>query len=223
MLYIVATPIGNLKDITLRALEVLRSVDLIAAEDTRHTKILLGHYQVTKPLTSYHAYNKLSKGNYLLGLLKMGKDIALVSDSGTPGISDPGYHLIRLVRENGLSFTVIPGPCALINGLILSGLPPHKFTFEGFLSSKKGPRRKRLKLLVGQGRTIVLYESAHRLVKLLEDIKDVLTDVPIACIREMTKKFEEVRYGNPKEILEHFKIHRPRGEFVVVLRPFKKG
>lgn len=216
MLYIVATPIGNLKDITLRALEILKSVDLIACEDTRHTKILLDHYQITKPLTSYHSYNKIKKGDYLLGLLKQNKSIALVSDSGTPGISDPGAHLIRRAQEENIPITAIPGPTALITGLILSGLSTNKFTFEGFLPVKSGARLKRLNELLGVGVTVIIYESPHRLIKLLEEIHSIDADRSIVCARELTKKFEEIKRDKVSNILDYFKSHRPRGEFIVI-------
>jgi 16S rRNA (cytidine1402-2'-O)-methyltransferase len=217
MLYIVATPIGNLKDITLRALEVLKEVDLIACEDTRHTRKLTTHYGIKTPLTSYFEYNKLTKGEYLIKLLKEGKDVALVSDSGTPGISDPGFSLIKLAIENRIPLTVIPGPVGLIAALVLSGKPTHKFIFEGFLSNKRAARIKRLRELSTQDRTVVIYESPHRLVKLFEDILEVLGDKEVACVRELTKKFEEVKRDRVGQLLEHFKNIRPRGEFIVVI------
>lgn len=217
MLYIVATPIGNLKDISLRALEVLKTVDLIACEDTRHTKILTNHYQITTPLTSYFEYNKIAKGEYLLRLLKEGKDIALVSDAGTPGISDPGYSIIRLARQNNIPVTAIPGACALINALVLSGARTDKFVFEGFLPPKKRARLNRFNELKDEARTVIFYESPHRLTKFLEDIIEVLGDREIICVREATKKFEEVKNDKASVLLAHFKEQRPRGEFVVIL------
>jgi 16S rRNA (cytidine1402-2'-O)-methyltransferase len=217
MLYIVSTPIGNLKDITLRALEVLKNVDLIACEDTRHTKILTSHYQITTPLTSYFEHNKFSKGQYLLRLLKEGKDIAVVCDAGTPGISDPGYHIIKLAIENDIPITAIPGPCALINALVLAGAPTDKFVFEGFLSPKRQARLRRLIELKEEMRTIIIYESPHRLVKLLKDILEVFGDIKIICVREATKKFEEIIRDKVGVLIERFKKHPPRGEFVVIL------
>jgi len=217
MLYIVSTPIGNLKDITLRAIDTLKSVDLIAAEDTRHSGILLKHYQIHKPLTSYHSYNRMKKAPELLELLKQGKSIALISDSGTPGISDPGSHLIRLCIDNNIRLEFIPGPVALIMALVLSGLPTQRFCFEGFLPVKPGKRITRLKELVKEERTVILYESCHRILKLLPEILSVMGDVDIACARELTKQFEEVRRGKVQEILEHFKQNKPRGEFVLVI------
>ena len=218
MLYIVSTPIGNLKDITLRALEILKSVDLIAAEDTRHTKILTDHYQIKTPTTSYFEHNEIKKADYLLGLLKEGKDIALVTDAGTPGISDPGYHLIKLARDHHIATTVIPGPTALIAALTLSGLPAHQFLFEGFLPVKSPARRKKLESLKQETRTVIFYESPHRLLKTLVDIKEVLNDPEVVCVREISKKFEEVKKATASELVEHFKIHRPRGEFVVLVK-----
>ncbi|MDP3142340.1 MAG: 16S rRNA (cytidine(1402)-2'-O)-methyltransferase [Candidatus Omnitrophota bacterium] len=219
MLYIVATPIGNLKDITLRAIETLKSVDLIACEDTRHTQNITTQYQISKPLTSYFEHNKVTKGRQILELLKQGKSVALVSDAGTPGISDPGFHLIRLAIENNIPLTIIPGPTAIIAALVLSGFPTHKFVFEGFLPVKKEGRRKLLKKLAAEERTIVAYESPHRLLKTLEDMVEVLDDPLIACIREVTKKFEEIRRERASALLEHFTKQKPRGEFVLVLNP----
>lgn len=217
MLYIVSTPIGNLKDVTLRALDTLKEVDLIACEDTRHTKILLSHYNIKTPTTSYFEYNKITKGDYLLKLLKEGKDIALVSDSGTPGISDPGSHIIKLAIKNNIPITAIPGPTAFICGIILSGKPTDKFVFEGFLPSKTSARRNRLKELVSEKRTIVFYESPHRLLKTLEDIYEIFGDIEIAIIRELTKVFEEQRREKLSSAIAHFKTTKPKGEFVVVI------
>ncbi|OGX19252.1 MAG: 16S rRNA (cytidine(1402)-2'-O)-methyltransferase [Omnitrophica WOR_2 bacterium RBG_13_44_8b] len=217
MLYIVATPIGNLKDISLRAIEVLKSVDLIACEDTRHTKILLDNYGINTPTTSFFQHNRFTKGAYLLKLLKEGKDIALVSDAGTPGILDPGYNLINLAIESDIEITVIPGATALINALVLSGKPAHKFLFEGFLPNRQQARRNRLKKLAKLDYTIVCYESCHRILATLQDIEEVFGDKQIACLRELTKKFEEIKRGSAKDLVEHLKIHRPRGEFTLVI------
>ena len=217
MLYIVSTPIGNFKDITLRALEVLKEVDLIAAEDTRHTKILLDHYQITTPLTSYFEHNQIKKADYLVGLLKQGKRIALVTDAGTPGISDPGYVLVKLAKENKIPTTVIPGPTALVAALSLSGLPTDSFIFEGFLPPKPAARRKELEKLKGETRTVIFYESPYRIAKTLKDISEVLNDPQVVCAREITKKFEEVLEGKASELLQHPSITKPRGEFVVLL------
>lgn len=217
MLYVVSTPIGNLKDITFRAIEVLKSVDLIACEDTRHTQVLLAHYGIQTPTTSYFQHNKITKGQYLIRLLKEGKSIALVSDAGTPGILDPGYHIINLAIKNNIDITFIPGPTAFINALVLSGKPAHKFIFAGFLPRGPLTRRNRLKELTKLKCTILFYESCHRILKTLQDIQEVLGDREIVCCRELTKKFEEIKRGSAKDILEEFKQHKPRGEFVVVI------
>lgn len=221
-LYIVSTPIGNLKDITFRAIEVLKSADLIAAEDTRHTKILTGHYDIRTPLTSYFEHNKITKGGYLIRLLKEGKNIALVSDAGTPGISDPGSHIIRLAIDNDVRIEHIPGPAAVIAGLVLSGMPTDKFIFEGFLPNKSGARKNRLKEFLGQKRTIIFYESPHRLVKTLQDIHEVFGDIKVACLRELTKKFEEIRREPASKLIEHFTTTRPLGEFIICFNPRAK-
>ncbi|MCU0651361.1 MAG: 16S rRNA (cytidine(1402)-2'-O)-methyltransferase [Candidatus Omnitrophica bacterium] len=217
MLYIVATPIGNLKDITLRALEVLKSVDLIACEDTRHTNILLSHYGIKRPTTSFYQHNRLTKAQYLLKLLQGGKSVALVSDAGTPGILDPGYNIINLAIENNIEITVIPGAAAFVNALVLSGKPAHKFIFEGFLPNKPVSRRNRLKELAQLKYTLIFYESCHRILAALEDVEAIFGDREIACCRELTKKFEEVIRGSAKEISEKLKSQRPRGEFVVII------
>ena len=217
MLYIVATPIGNLADITLRALNVLKSVELIACEDTRQTKKLINHYQIDKPLTSYYEHNKLSKGDYLLKLLKDGKDIALVSDSGTPGISDPGFHIARLALENGIAVSPIPGPCALTAALSASGVPANRFVFEGFLPIKPGPRKKKLLELLQAGKTVVLYESPHRFIKLLEQIQEVFGETELTVAREVTKKFEELKKDNVSSIIQYYKSKPVKGEFAVII------
>lgn len=218
-LYVVATPIGNLKDITLRALEVLKSVDLIAAEDTRHTKILTTHYDIKTPLTSYYEHNKITKGEYLIRLLKEGKDIALVSDAGTPGISDPGAHVINLAIKNGISIIDIPGPTAFVSGLVLSGFPTDRFVFEGFLPTKSGALKKKLLQFKDEKRTIIFYESPYRILKTLYGILEILGDIRIAIMRELTKKFEEILRDKASVLIGHFEKVKPRGEFLVVLNP----
>jgi 16S rRNA (cytidine1402-2'-O)-methyltransferase len=217
MLYIVATPIGNLKDISLRAIDVLKQVDLIACEDTRHTKILLDHYGINTATTSYFQHNRITKGQYLLGLLTQGKSIALVSDAGTPGILDPGYHIINLAIKNNIEITAIPGPTAFVNALILSGKPAHEFVFVGFLPNRKLARCNRLKGLSKLKYSVVFYESCHRILSTLEDIREIFGEKEIVVARELTKKFEEVKRGKAKDILEELKKQRPRGEFVVVI------
>ncbi|MDD5668415.1 MAG: 16S rRNA (cytidine(1402)-2'-O)-methyltransferase [Candidatus Omnitrophica bacterium] len=217
MLYIIATPIGNLKDITLRALDILRSVVLIACEDTRHTGILLKEYGIQTPLTSYYQHNQVIKGEYLLKLLREGKNIALVSDAGMPGILDPGYSLIRLAIGNGIPMTVIPGATAFVNALILSGKPAHSFIFEGFLPKGSVSRKNRLFVLKNLDRTVIFYESSHRILKTLADIQAVFGEREVVCVRELTKKFEEVRRGPARDIAAYFQSHKPRGEFVVIV------
>ncbi len=218
MLYIVSTPIGNLKDITLRAIETLKTVDLIAAEDTRHTLILTRHYGIDTPITSYFEHNEFQKGEALLKMLKEGRHIALVTDAGTPGISDPGFHLIRLAQANGIPMTAVPGPSAAITGLSLSGLPPDRFVFVGFLPVKSAARQKRLEEFRNEKGTVIFYESPHRLMKTLRDMETVLGEnFDVVCARELTKKFEEVRRGTAGELADYFSAHPPRGEFVVLL------
>ena len=217
MFYIVATPIGNLKDITFRAVEVLKSVDLIACEDTRHSKILLDHYGISKSTTSFFQHNRFVKGEHLLNLLKEGKNIALVSDAGTPGILDPGYNLINLAIQNNIELTFIPGPVAFINALVLSGKPAHEFYFAGFLPNKKISRKNKLIELAKLKCTVVCYESCHRILAALEDIQEVFGEKEIVVARELTKKFEEIIRAKPQIILEKFQKAKPRGEFVIVV------
>jgi len=223
-LYIVATPIGNLQDITLRAIETLKSVDIIACEDTRHTKTLLNAYDIRTSLISYFEHNKIRRSKEIIQMLDSGKSVALVSDAGTPGISDPGYRLIHDAIASGIEVVTIPGPNAAIAALAVSGLATDKFLFEGFLPPKTQARRKRLQALSKEERTIILYESPHRIVRALSDIKDVLGDIFIVCTRELTKKFEEVRREQVAALLEHFIAEKPQGEFVLLfdLRPQKR-
>ena len=216
-LYIVSTPIGNLEDITLRALRILKEVDVIAAEDTRHTKILLDRHNIQKKLVSYHSYGKLRKQDKIINTLKEGKDIALVSDAGTPGISDPGFSLIQNAIENQIPVVAIPGPTALIVALVVSGKPTNKFVFEGFLSNKSSRRRKRLEFLKKEGRTIILYESCHRIIKLLKDMLDTIGDREIVVVREITKKFEEIKRDKTSSLLGYFSKTKPRGEFIIII------
>ncbi len=222
-LYLVATPIGNLQDITLRALETLKGVQVIACEDTRQTAKLLQAHQIFAPMVSLHEHNERSRSEDLIERLRRGDSVALVSDGGTPLISDPGWWLAHRAIEEQLPVTSIPGPCALVAGLTLSGLPMERFVFEGFLPVKSGGRRARLEALRDETRTIVLYESPHRLLKLLGELHEVLGDVPVAVARELTKKFEEVRRGRVSELAAHFEDRPPRGEFVVVIDGCQKN
>jgi len=217
VLYFVATPIGNLGDITLRALETLKAADLIACEDTRHTSILLNHYGISAPTTSFFQHNRVTKAAYLLGLLKEGKSVALVSDAGMPGVLDPGYNIINLAIKNNIGITVIPGATALINALVLSGKPAHKFIFEGFLPPRKGARINKLKELSVYKYTAIFYESCHRILGTLEDISALFPEKEIVVCRELTKKFEEALRGKASQLLEELKKQKPRGEFVVVI------
>lgn len=216
MLYIVSTPIGNLKDITLRAIETLKNADLIAAEDTRQTKKLLNEYDIATPLTSYFDHNKEAKSKHLVKLLVEGKDIALVSDAGTPGISDPGYLLVKLAQEFAIDIDVLPGPTALIAALSLSGLPTDAFVFEGFLPVKPGKRKKKLAEFAEDTRTIIFYESPHRLLKALADIDEVLLNPEICVARELTKKFQQIKSGKTLDLITYYTSHPPKGEIVIL-------
>jgi 16S rRNA (cytidine1402-2'-O)-methyltransferase len=216
-LYLIATPIGNLEDITLRALRMLRQVDLLAAEDTRRTRRLLDHYNITRPLISYHDHNKQYRSARLLDALTEGKSVALVSDAGTPGISDPAFYLVRLAIEHDVPVVPIPGPASPIAALIISGLPPDRFVFEGFLPVKAGKRRSRLQELAEETRTLVLFESPHRLVRTLREIQDVMGDRQAAVARELTKKFEEVTRGTVSQLISTYTGKKPRGEMVIVV------
>lgn len=218
MLYVVATPIGNLEDITLRAIRVLKEVDYIAAEDTRHSRILLQKHDIDTPTISFHAYSNDKKLNHLLDLLKDGKDVALISDAGTPGISDPGYKLIKSAWEQGIQVFPIPGPSAFLTALSASGLPTHQFLYLGFLPIKKG-RQKLLDSLKEEPRTIIFYESPHRLIKTLTQLDEKFGDRPLVIARELTKIHEEYFRGTAKEALEHFSTSKPKGEFVLMLAP----
>ncbi len=216
-LFLVATPIGNLEDITFRALKTLKEVDVIAAEDTRQTLKLLNHYGIKASLTSYYEHNKVEKGNYIIQLLLEGKNVAVVSDAGSPGISDPGEDLVRLAVDNGIDVTMIPGPVAAITGLVISGLPTGRFVFEGFLPMNKRQRRERLEELKNEVRTIVLYEAPHKLIYTLNDLYNALGDRRIVIARELTKKFEQVVRCTLSEAISLYSNESPKGEFVLVL------
>ena len=216
-LYLCATPIGNLEDVTLRALRIMREVSLIAAEDTRHTRKLLSRYDIHTPLTSYHEHNKREKGPKLVAQLKEGKDIALVSDAGTPGISDPGQELVLLAVEEGLTVIPVPGASAVIAALTSSGLSTGRFAFEGFLPRVRKERNKVLNQIVAEERTFVFYESPQRIMKTLQEILAFAGDRNIVVARELTKVHEEILRGQISQIIEHFRGHSPKGEFTVVL------
>ena len=217
-LYLVSTPIGNLEDITLRALRILKAVDLIAAEDTRQTRRLLTHYNIQTPLTSYFEGNHQQvKCNKLIDRMKTGEAIALVSDAGTPIISDPGYPLLRGCITSEIPIVPIPGVSAVITAASVSGLPLHNFTFEGFLSPKSGKRKRHLSVLTDEERTLIFFESPHRLRRFLEDVFEVMGERDIVVTRELTKKFEEIFRGNVSEALEKFRGTEPRGEFTILI------
>lgn len=221
-LILVATPIGNLQDISLRAIDALRQADLIACEDTRHSAVLLRAHGIDRPTTSYHSYSTDSKGARLLDAVAEGKRVAVISDAGLPGISDPGTALVREAVARRLPVEVVPGASASLTALVLSGLPTDRFTFEGFLPVKSGPRKRRLETLREQGRTAIVYESPHRLLKALADVRAVYGDVVMACCRELTKQFEETRREPVSALEAHFTAHAPRGEFVLIL-PSMRG
>lgn len=216
-LYLCATPIGNLEDITLRALRVLKEADLIAAEDTRNSIKLLNHFDIHTPMTSYHEYNKIEKGHILVQKMLNGESIALITDAGTPGISDPGEELAAMCHEAGIKVTSIPGPAACIAALTLSGLPTRRFCFEAFLPADKKERREILQELTNETRTIILYEAPHRLVKTLEELLGQLGDRKATLCRELTKKHEHVFLSTLGQLLDHYKTEAPRGECVLVI------
>jgi 16S rRNA (cytidine1402-2'-O)-methyltransferase len=216
-LYIVATPIGNLEDITLRAIRVLKEVALIAAEDTRHTRHLLDRYQIETQLTSYHDHNKEEKAPVLVERMLEGKSVALVSDAGTPGISDPGYFLINLAIGQKIPVVPIPGATAAVAALSVSGLPTDRFIFEGFLPAKRMARRKRLHELAKEERTIIFYEAPHKIIKTIEDMLEVFGDRRAVITRELTKIHEETIRGNLSDILKHLQEGTIKGEFTIIL------
>ena len=218
MLYLVPTPIGNLGDISIRCRQTLENADFIAAEDTRVTLKLLNHLGIKKSLVSYYEHNKDFKGNVILERILSGETCALVSDAGSPAISDPGEDLVRLCAENGITVTAIPGPCAVITGLSISGLPTGRFCFEGFLSTAKKSRKEHLESLIGETRTMIFYEAPHKLVTTLEDLADTFgADRRISLCRELTKLHEEVVRTTLGEAIEKFTENAPKGEFVLVV------
>jgi 16S rRNA (cytidine1402-2'-O)-methyltransferase len=216
-LFVVSTPIGNIKDISLRALEVLKEVDVIACEDTRHTSNLLAYYNISNKTISYFEHNKKLRGPQLLKWLKEGKKIALVSDAGTPSISDPGYYITHLATNENIKVEVVPGASAVLCALVASGKPTDRFIFEGYLPRKKEARRKRLKEALDEKRTVIFYESPHRLQKALEDIHAVMPEKDICICRELTKKFEEIVCDRAENLIKKYKASKPRGEIVIVI------
>lgn len=222
-LYIVSTPIGNLEDITLRALSVLKEVDLIACEDTRRTGILLAHYQIKNRLISYHEYNKLKRTPEILELLRQGKRVALVSDAGTPGISDPGFYLIRAAIEHNYKVIPIPGASAILAGIVIAGLPSDRFAFEGFLPKREGRKKKKLEDLKYEQRTMIFYDSPNRVKKTLNDMLNIFTDRRIVLVRELTKKFEETIRGKISEVLEILEKRELKGEIVLIVEGYAGG
>lgn len=216
-LYLCATPIGNLEDMTYRVVRTLKEVDLIAAEDTRNSIKLLNHFEIKTPMTSYHEYNKIDKGHYLVGQLLEGKNIALITDAGTPGISDPGEELVAMCYEAGIEVTSLPGAAACITALTLSGLSTRRFAFEAFLPSDKKEKKKVLQELVNETRTLILYEAPHRLVRTLEELYQVLGDRRITVCRELTKKHETAFRTTLSQALEWYTQNEPKGECVLVV------
>ena len=217
MLYVVATPIGNLGDITQRALEILKAVDLVAAEDTRHSGILLKRYQISKPLISYHEHNEAMRTAQLAERLAAGEQIALITDAGTPGVSDPGARLIRECIKRELPFTIMPGPSSILTALIGSGFSCDKFFFGGFLPIKSGQRQRELRAAAGREETSVYFESPYRLTKTLKACVETVPDRQICVARELTKKFEEFRRGTAGELVSHYEAHPPKGEIVLLI------
>ncbi len=216
-LYLCATPIGNLEDITFRVLRTLKEADLIAAEDTRNSRKLLNHFEIHTPMTSYHEYNKYEKGRWLIEQMEQGKNIALITDAGTPGISDPGEELVAMCRQEGIEVTSIPGPAACITALTMSGLPTRRFSFEAFLPADKKERKAVLQELKTDTRTIVLYEAPHRLLKTLEELYQELGNRKIAVCRELTKKHETQFQAPLEEACSYYRENPPKGECVLVL------
>ncbi len=222
MLYVIASPIGNLGDITIRALEVLRQVDLIAAEDTRHTSVLLHRYEIRKPLTSLHEHNEARRTAELVERLRAGASIALLTDAGMPSVSDPGFRLITACEEADLPLTIIPGPSAVLTALVGSGLPTHAFYFGGFLPVKSGQRSRELSAAIVRNCTSIYFESPHRLQKSLAELEVLAPAHPVCVARELTKQFETFHRGTAQELRRHFSDHPPRGEITLVIAPASK-
>lgn len=222
ILYLCATPIGNLQDITLRALECLKEADLIAVESLERSRKLLNHYGISTPLISYRESNREKKGRVILERLKQGAKVVLITDAGMPSISDPGHYLIQLLLEEKISFTVLPGPSAALTALVMSGYSAKRFVFWGFLSRKKGELRKELEALAVEERTVIIYESPHRLPVTLTEMAKILKDRQLAVCRELTKKFEEVRRGSAGQLVSSFLQQPPRGEITLVISPLSQ-
>ena len=216
MLYLIATPIGNLEDLPLRAINTLKNCEYILCEDTRHSRKLLDHYQINKPLKSYHRFNEKGREEECLGDLGKGMNIALISDAGTPGISDPGMQLVRACQRENLPYTTIPGPCAIIAALTLSGFEDHPFQFVGFLPKKSTELDKQLENILSYSGTTICYEAPHRILETLQKITALANDRKLCIARELTKKFEECLFGTAAELLHHFSIHPPLGEMVLL-------
>ena len=216
-LYLCATPIGNLEDMTFRAVRTLKEADLIAAEDTRNSIRLLNHFDIHTPMTSYHEYNRTEKGHHLVSLLLEGKNIALITDAGTPGISDPGEDLVRMCLDAGIPVTSVPGACACVDALIISGRPTRRFCFEAFLPADKKDRRRVLQELQGETRTTVVYEAPHRLKKTLRELMEALGNRKLSICRELTKRYETVMETTLEEAVRYYEDQEPRGEYVLVL------
>lgn len=216
-LFLCATPIGNLEDITFRVLKTLKEVDLIAAEDTRHSIKLLNHFEIQTPMTSYYEYNKVDKAKYLVNLMQEGKNIAVITDAGTPGISDPGEELVRQCFEAGIEVSSLPGPAACITALTMSGLKTRRFAFEAFLPSDKKDRQQVLEELKDETRTMIIYEAPHHLVQTLKELESVLGDRKITQCRELTKKYEEAHQTTIGSLISEYETKEPRGEYVLVI------
>ena len=217
MLTVIPTPIGNLQDITLRALEALREADVIAAEDTRHSGILLHHHGISKPMVSFHEHNEAGKTASLVEEIAQGRKVALITDAGMPGISDPGFRLVRACRERDLPVTVLPGPSAVVTALAGSGLPSDSFYFGGFLPVKSGQRRNELEAAIAREETSIYFESPYRLAKSLGVLAEVAPDASVCVARELTKKFEEYRRGKPAELAAHYEERPPKGEITLLI------
>jgi len=217
MLYVVATPIGNLGDITLRAVEALKSADVIAAEDTRHSGLLLKHLEIKKPFVSYHEHNEAARTTELVERLGRGENVALITDAGTPGLSDPGLRLIRECIKRELPFTIIPGASSILTALLGSGFSTEKFSFRGFLPVKSGQRERELRAATERDETTIFFESPYRLTKTLAACIDIIPERQLCVARELTKKFEEFRRGAASELLAHYQAHPPKGEIVLVI------